>query len=122
MWGSCRRAALIVIARRSRSNLGRGCRVADSSQRQLRSARVPCGATRLVTVVLFRELELAQLDLLQGLLDQPVHVQQGLCPTDIFQVRLGRRVWRREKPAAILVRLDRGLVGADLLRDRKSVV
>src|SRR6266705_5427363 len=66
--------------------------------------------------VLLRELELAQLDLLQGLLDQPVHVQQGLCPTDIFQVRLGRRVRRREKPAAILVRLDRGLVGADLLR------
>src|SRR3989449_1492099 len=38
--GCCRRATLIVIARRSRSNLGRGCRVADSSQRQLRSARV----------------------------------------------------------------------------------
>src|SRR5438093_11372858 len=66
--------------------------------------------------VLFRELELAQLDFLQRLLYQPVHVQQGLCPTDIFQVRLGRRVRRREKPAAILVRLDRRLVGADLLR------
>src|SRR3989442_3382488 len=43
--GSCQRATLIVIARRSRSNLGRGCRVADSSQRQLRSARVPLAAT-----------------------------------------------------------------------------
>src|SRR2546422_10110076 len=47
--------------------------------------------------VLLRELELAQFDFLQGLLDQPVHVQQRLCPTDIFQVRLGRRVRRREK-------------------------
>ena len=67
-------------------------------------------------VTLLRERELAQFDLLHGLLNQPVDVQSGLGPADLFQVRLGRWVRRREEPAAVLVRLDRSLVGADLLR------